>query len=155
MDQFEAECDLFDETHELPPSQRQYYYYKGSYYEGIHQLDSAEYYYRKIYRPGMSYVSQDPMYRGLLSVFTKRHQADSIAKYAQLYCMANDSSIALKDRDQIAQMTAIYNYNRIQKEAYEMEVKAYNRLLWLIVAGVIIGLFIIDLLAKPKLTPTK
>jgi hypothetical protein len=143
MDQFEVESGLFDEHHELPPSQRQYYFYKGEYYEGIHQLDSAEYYYRKIYRPGMSYASQDPMYRGLLSVFTKRHQADSIAKYAQLYGMANDSSIALKDRDQIAQMTALYSYNSMQKEAYESEVKAYQRLIGLIVAGVLIIIFIV------------
>ena len=141
MDQFETESDLFDELHELPPSHRQFYDYKGRYYEGIHQLDSAEYYYRKIYRPGMSYASQDPMFRGLLSVFSKRHQADSIAKYAQLYCMANDSSIALKDRDQIAQMTAIYSYNSMQKEAYESKVKAYQRLIGLIVAFVFIILF--------------
>lgn len=143
MDQFETESDLFDEHHELPPSQRQYYYYKGSYYEGIHQLDSAEYYYRKIYRPGMFYTSQDPMYRGLLSVFTKRRQADSIAKYAQLYCMVNDSSIAIKDRDIIAQMAESYNYNSLQNEAHKSEIKAYKRLMEFIVAVVIIGLFII------------
>lgn len=117
MDQFETESDLFDEHHELPPSQRHYYEYKGMYYEGIHQLDSAEFFYRKIYRPGMSYASQDPMYRGLLSVFSKRHQSDSIAKYAELYGMANDSSIALKDRELVAQMASLYNYNRSQKEA--------------------------------------
>ena len=122
MDQFESESGLFDERHELPPSQRQYYEYKGLYYEGINNLDSAEYYYRKIFRPRMTPVDQDPMYKGLLSVFTKRHQADSIAKYARLYCMANDSSIALKDRDAVAQMTATYNYNRLQKEAHENEV---------------------------------
>ena len=33
MDQFEAESDLFNEHHELPPSQRQYYDYKGKYFE--------------------------------------------------------------------------------------------------------------------------
>ena len=138
MDQFEAESELFDEHHELPPSQRQYYKYKGRYYEGINMLDSAEYYYRKIYYPNMDYVSQDPMYSGLLSVFTKRHQADSIAKYAQLYCMANDSSIALKDRDIVAQMSAVYNYSRLQKEAHKNEVKAYKTLLGLIVTFVLL-----------------
>ena len=90
MDQFEAESELFDEHHELPPSQRHYYSYKGKYYESLNVLDSAEYYYRKIYRPNMTYVQKDPMYRGLLSVFKKRHQADSVAKYAQLYGEAND-----------------------------------------------------------------
>ena len=137
MDKFEAESDLFDEKHELPPSQHQYYYYKGKYYEGINKLDSAEYYYRKTCRPGMTPVDQDPMYSGLLSVFTKRHQADSIAKYARLYCMANDSSIALKDRGAVAQMTATYNYSRLQKEAHENEVKAYKTLLGLIIAAAV------------------
>ncbi len=140
MDQFEAESDLFDKHNELPPSQRQYYDYKGRYFEGVHQLDSAEYYYRKVYRPGMSYVDQDPMYRGLLSVFSKRHQADSIAKYAQLYCMVNDSSIALKDRDQIARMTAVYNYNRLQKEAHDNEVEAYRFFIGLIMVLVAVGI---------------
>ena len=112
MDEFEAKFDLFDEHHELPPSQRQYYDYKGKYFEGVHQLDSAEYY--------------------LLSVFSKRHQTDSIAKYAQLYCMANDSSIALKDRDIVAQMAANYNYGRYQLKALENEKKFYQTLLILI-----------------------
>lgn len=143
MDEFEANSELFDEHHELPPSQRHYYEYKGKYFENILQLDSAEYYYRKIYRPGMSYASQDPMYRGLLSVFSKRHQADSIAKYAQLYCTANDSSIALKDQNIVAQMAANYNYSRLQKEAHENEVKAYKRLIGLIVTAVVLAIILI------------
>ena len=137
MDQFEAEYELFDEHHELPPLQRQYYDYKGKYYEGINKLDSAEFFYRKIYYSGMPAVAQDPMYSGLLSVFTKRHQADSIAKYARLYCMANDSSIALKDRDAVAQMTATYNYNRLQKEAHKNQVRAYKTLLGLVIAAAV------------------
>ncbi len=140
MDQFESESDLFDERHELPPSQRQYYMYKGKYYEGINKLDSAEHCYRKIFHQGMPFVVQDLMYGGLLSVFTKRHQADSIAKYARLYCMANDSSVALKDRETVAQMTATYNYNRLQKEAHKNEIKAYKTLLGLIIAFMLIAI---------------
>ena len=143
MDQFETESNMFDANHELPPSRRQYYYYKGRYYEGVNRLDSAEFYYRKVYRPDMSYVFLDPMYRGLLSVYSKLHLADSIAKYAQLFCMVNDSSIAVKDQEIVAQMTASYNYNRIQQEAYVNEVKAYKSLLWLIITLVIMGLFFI------------
>ena len=143
MDQFEAESELFDDNHELPPSQRQYYDYKGKYFEGIHQLDSAEYYYRKIYFKGMPFVGQDPMFRGLLSVFGKRHQADSIAKYARLYCMANDSSIALKDQDIVAQMAASYNYSRYQLKAVENENKFYQAILLLIGLSVCFILIII------------
>ena len=126
IDKYDNYYKLFSSNHELPPSLRLYYYYKGKYYEGLAMLDSAEYYYRKSFYPQMPFTSKDSMYKGLLSVFSKRHQADSIAKYAKLYCEVNDSSIAKKDQNITAQMVAIYNYNRYQKQAYENEAKAKN-----------------------------
>ena len=121
---YDSESDMFDEHHELPPSKRQYYYYKGRYMEGIGMLDSAEFYYRKVHRPKMSFIDRNPLYLGLLRVFQKCNQADSIAKYAQLYCMANDSSIALNDRQTTAQMAASYNYHLYQKEALQNAEKS-------------------------------
>ena len=101
--------------------------------EGIGQLDSAELYYRKVYHPNMAFASQNSMFEGLLNVFQKRHQADSIAKYAQLYCQANDSSIALNDQQLTARMAASYQYNRFQKQAFENEKKAeHSRFLLLL-----------------------
>lgn len=126
MDEFEAKSILYTNNHELSGARRQYYYYKGLYYEQMNILDSAELYYRKVYRPNMSYVEQDPLYRGLLSVYFKKGQADSIAKYAKLFCEANDSSISKKDQSLTAKMAATYNYNRYQKEARESEVRANN-----------------------------
>ena len=113
----QAEYDQFDKLGNLPPSQRNFFYFKGRYFDQINNLDSAEYYYRKVYFPNMSYTYQDPMYRGLLSVYQKRHVADSIAKYAKLFSIANDSSIAKKDQELTAKMSASYNYNRYQKQA--------------------------------------
>lgn len=124
INEFEAKSNLFDRNHELSGARRQYYYYKGLYYEQMNILDSAELYYRKVYRPNMSYVEQDPLYRGLLSVYSKKGQADSIAKYAILFCEANDSSISKKDQDLTAKMAATYNYSLYQKEALENESKA-------------------------------
>ena len=143
IEKYDSGSNLFNESHELPPSKRQYYYYKGRYMEGIGLLDSAEYYYRKVYRPNMSFVSQNPIYRGLLSVFQKRHQADSIAKYALLYCQANDSSIALNDQQLTAQMAASYQYNRFQKQAYENEKRAdkeRSRLYVLLIVAILLAL---------------
>ena len=133
MDEYEEKSELFDNNHELKGAKRQYYYYKGQYFDSIRQLDSAEYYYRKISYPQMPYVAYNSMYKGLLSVFTKRHQADSIAKYAKLYCEVNDSSIAKKDQELTAQMAASYNYSLHQKEARESEAKASRIFIWLIV----------------------
>ena len=126
IDEYDSESANFDEHHELHSSHRQFYYYKGKYFDGINQLDSAEYYFRKIHYHDMPYTSYDSMYRGLLSIFEKRHDADSIAKYARLYCEANDSSIAIKDQELTAQMAASYNYNHYQKEAQENERKVYK-----------------------------
>ena len=144
IEDFDSGSALFDEYHELPPSKRQFYYYKGKYYEGINRLDSAEYYYRKVFRPGMSFVDMDPMYQGLLNVFTKRHVADSIAKYSQLYCETNDSSIAIKDQELTAQMAASYKYSSIQKEALDNKSKAYRLLMMLVLLG---ALFIVLVIA--------
>ena len=137
IDRFDNESELFDSCHELPPSKRKFYFYKGKYFEATHQLDSAEHYYRKIYRPNMSYMEYAPLYSGLLSVYQKRHQGDSIAKYAQLYCMVNDSSVALKDQTLTAQMSASYQYSRFQKEAFDNATKVYHFRLTLIISSLI------------------
>ncbi len=141
IDKYDSESSSFDKNHELQGAKRKFYFYKGRYFEGVNQLDSAEYYYRKIYRPNMSYTAMDPMYRGLLRVFTKRHQSDSIAKYSQLLCLANDSSIAKKDQDLTAQMAASYNYNRYQKEALENEKIAHHTQIILI--SILIGVAVV------------
>ena len=126
IDDYDKNSLNFNENHDLPPIHRLFYYYKGKYFEGVNLLDSAEYYYRKVYHPDMRFVDHDPMYRGLLSIYRKRHVADSIAKYAQLYCMVNDSSIAVKDQHLTAQLAASYDYNYYQYQAFENERKAYR-----------------------------
>lgn len=148
IDKYEEESDLFDYKRDIHSSKRQYYYYKGNYFESTYQLDSAEYYYRKVYRPNMSYADIDPMYRGLLSVFTKRHQADSISKYAQLLCLVNDSSIAKKDKDLIAQMAASYNYNRYQKEALGHEKIAHRTQILLLSVLILVTIVALILYTK-------
>ena len=120
LDQYEEY--LFDKN--LQGTKLQMYYYKGRYYEMVGQMDSAEICYRKIYRPNMSYIEQDPMYRGLLSIYKKKGVVDSIVKYTELFCTTNDSSVVVKDQNITAQMAASYNYNRFQKQAFENEKRA-------------------------------
>lgn len=144
IDRYEAECNLFDGNHELPPSKRQYYYYKGRYYESVNMLDSAELCYRKIFRPNMNYLDANPMYKGLLGVFKKKQIGDSIAKYANLYCMSIDSSSILKDRELTAQMAASYNYYRFQKQALDNAEKANERLY---IAVILLSLSIIGIMS--------
>ena len=138
IDSYDSRSELFNEKHELPPSAGLFNYYKGKYFENVGQLDSAEYYYRKVYSPQMFDADKIPLFRGLFSVFAKKKDADSTVKYAWLYCDVNDSSIALKDQAITAQMTASYNYNHYQKEAQRNERKAHRTELLLIALGVVL-----------------
>ena len=127
IDEYESVYGKANNDDPIPENQRQFYFYKGKYYEKIGKLDSAEIYYRKIHRPDMSFTQKDPMYRGLLSIYQKKNIPDSIAKYAQLYCEANDSSIAHADRELIGKMSALYRYDKYQQEAQMQNKVATER----------------------------
>ena len=108
-----------------------FYPYKGRCFEWQNMLDSAEFYYRKLYQPHLPFSVQCTMAKGLLRVFQKKHIPDSITKYAQYYCDVNDSSIAISDRETTARMTASYKYNSILRQANEKEKEAFQtRLLY-------------------------
>ena len=143
IDLFDTKYKLFDENHELPTSARQFYYYKGAYFENASLLDSAEYYYRKSYNPERGSMAHERAYKGLLSVFSKLGQYDSIAKYARLYCEVNDSTVARKDQDITAQMAASYNYNRYQREAQQNERRAHRTELQLIALGMVLCIVVV------------
>ena len=60
-----------------------------------------------------------------------KYYVDSIVKYTLLYCQANDSSVATRDRELITQMHASYNYSRVQKEAFRQKARAAKAQNWL------------------------
>ena len=143
IDIYDTKFKLYDDYHEQTSSSCLFYYYKGHYFDNINLLDSAEYYYRKSYIPGRNSTANEGAYKGLLSVFSKLRQSDSIAKYARLYCEVNDSTVSRKDRDITAQMTANYNYSHYQKEAQVSERKAHRTELMLIALGVLLCVLVI------------
>ena len=121
----------------LPPGARPlsttvYKQYLGRYYDVVGKLDSAEYFYRKMFYPKMRYTHQDAMYHGLMNVYREKGDVDSIVKYTLLYCQANDSSVATRDRELVTQMHASYSYTRIEKEAMKQRAKAAVTRTWMI-----------------------
>lgn len=132
LDLYDAESEMFTSDGNLPPSECMYFFNQGHYQEAIGHLDSAEYFYRKMFYPNMHYTYQSSMCRGLLNVYKQKNSLDSIYKYTLLYCQANDSSVVAKDRDLIMQMKAAYSYNRMQKEALHQTKKAARAHVWLI-----------------------
>ena len=74
MNIFENQSGLFDSNGNIRSGREHYYYSKGLYYIGVWDVDSAEYYYRKLIPYGYLYEA----YKGLLSVYTSRKETDSI-----------------------------------------------------------------------------
>jgi len=138
---YRNESGLFDVNGELiRPSA--YYVDKGVYMTQVGNLDSAQYYFRK----AISYGIYEGGYRGLMSVFQKRNQADSIAKYARLFAAANDSSFLHVNQEAVHRISALYNYTRQQKIAEEQAEKARTesrkkRILMGIILMLIVGTF--------------
>lgn len=110
---FEKESGWYDQNGNIASGRESYYYVKGFYELSANRLDSAEQLFRKAIR--YSYLSEG--YRGLLNVYRKRHDVDSVFQFSLLYEAAQDTLHNQLRTNSIHQMSALYNYNRSQKEA--------------------------------------
>jgi len=117
---FEQEGELFDENGDIVGHREHYYYDMGLYRLGIHQIDSAEYYFRKLLPFHYDYEA----YRGLLLVYQAKQNADSIVKFAELSETALDSIFAHNRIQAVVQTSALYNYNKAQRLAGKKEREA-------------------------------
>lgn len=108
----------------------------GLYYEGINKLDSAEYFYRKVLSLPLEMPNHEIPIKGLMSIYKKKHNLDSVAKYARMYCEYNDSSYMVLSTDKVRRMQAIYDYSHNQKIATQKAVEAEYYKMW--ISGLII-----------------
>ena len=131
LDIYEKESGNFDKNGELIFGGA-YYYDKGRYLLAIGQIDSARLYFNKALERGLFEAG----FKGLLSVYKAKHIPDSIAKYAELFANANDSSYLHVNQQQIEQIRANFNFSRSQKEAEKEKDKATR-------ARVMLGVFVL------------
>lgn len=122
MEVFEKESCFFDSLGNIRKGRESYYYSKGLYYLGVQEYDTAEYYFRKLHRFHFNHDFQAN--KGLLSLYKKKNIIDSISKYAELYVESEDELLNENQAEAIAQTSAFYKYNRLQKESEELAVKA-------------------------------
>lgn len=116
-----------------------YYYYLGSYYSGIDKLDSAEYYYRKLQGSSTTTDHLEMAYKGLKSLYRQLGISDSTAKYAELYCQANDSASFQHSADELTRTQALYSYEEHERIAAKktQEAERYRQVVFLLI--VILG----------------
>jgi len=127
VDAYEKESGLFDEKGNIAKGREHYYVTKGFYKLAIHEIDSAEAYFRKAIHSG--FLSDG--YKGLLSVYRQKNVLDSIVHFSQLFEDAQDSLHNNMQIEAIHQMSSLYNYNRSLKEAEQEAQKTRNARMWL------------------------
>ena len=126
IDIYEGESGYFDKLGNIEKGREIYYYIKGKYYLAVHQLDSAEYIFRKELRDGKDPNNQIAGCKGLQKVYEQRKNSDSIAKYATLSYELNDSAYLLSEMQNIQKFQASYNYNHQKQLAEEKANDARN-----------------------------
>lgn len=113
---FEKKSGAFDAKGNIAPHREHYYYLKGRYCLGIKQIDSANFYFRKVGCYGYRYESA----KGLQALYELLQQRDSVLKYSRL-CQKEMDEILLKQQtNAVKQAASMYNYNRIQATADKM-----------------------------------
>ena len=144
---YERCSGLFDSLGNIAKGREVYYGTRGQLHLLCNQLDSAEYYFRKELREGDDFNCQNSGATGLALLYNRKHQPDSVAKYALYAYAMNDSLYAQMATQTIEQKQAMYDYSRYQEEAYEKEKKAAQRIviIWICV-GIIITISLLTLI---------
>ena len=115
-----------------------YNYYKGIFLLSQGKVTLAT----DLFRKALSCGHFEAGYKGLLSAYDKMRIPDSIAKYAKLYAAANDSIFMHVNQDLVHQVSAMYQFDRIQREARQSakaEAEAWKWLFITTLALIVLG----------------
>lgn len=121
MRYYEHESGLFDDSMNIMQGHEIYYNTKGLYYLNIGNLDSSEYYYRKL----LKYNYELEGYEGLSTIYNLRANTDSLCKYINLGKEAFVDKYSHLHTQAMFNAEGMFNYSRNQRIALEQEKEAY------------------------------
>lgn len=121
---FESESGVFDSIGNIEPGREIFYFLKGKLLESCGQRDSAEYQYRKLLTYKEDVNNIEAASKGLLSLYRTIGNSDSIGKYADMYCEANDSVHKKSIADNISKMKTMYDYSEYKQKMEIMKNQA-------------------------------
>lgn len=166
----EEKSGWFDENGNIELGREVFYYKKGLYHLGIHQMDSAEQCFRRLMNFGEDVNNLECAYSGLLSLYRQRGVPDSIGKYAELYVEVNDSVHNRRITGDIIRNEAVYRYtsykdsamrNAKEKVQYKVRTSIIATVCFLVLGILLVSLYrrkeahrkeIIDLLDERERT---
>ena len=144
MEIYEKESGFFFDG-EILQGREIHYYYKGKYFIGIAQYDSAEFYFRKELRLAQDSYNREAAYQGLYDLYRHLGVFDSVVKYADSCYQSTTESYRNNTVERLRHMHALYNYNR-NKELAENKsreaARARMRLFIYVLLTIVAFLFI-------------
>ena len=154
MDKYENHSGYFLKNGDIEPGREDYYHIKGTYYLEKGQLDSAQYFFQKLQTKGKTVNDRYLASWGLSQLYKKLEISDSIAKYAFLNSIQNDSIYNEQNAQNLQHAQAQYDYTRHLETAHrkELEAKETQLMLYKWIAGslIAIGIFGILILFQRK-----
>lgn len=148
IDVYEKKSGLFDENGEIAKDRSLYYFVKGKYYLESGNRDSSELMFRKLGKYG-HYINE---YYGLVQLYKKYEDSDSLFKYSMLY---DDEVVKYRENLHTAStsnVSSLYNYKRNEKlaNARFTDKKKLTRLLLTIVPLLMLALLTVVIIYKKK-----
>lgn len=138
IDIYEEESNLFH-GNTIDKGQEGYYIFKASYYEQTNRLDSAEYYYRKADKYGYKYHA----YKGLISIYMKTNEIDSVLKYSALKEVEDNKEYDKRHTEAMFNADGMFNYSRSKHLALVKEIEAQHSKFKVIVISIFSSLVFI------------
>ena len=132
----------------------------GNYYLLIGETDSAETYFKTMLRNDDRLQIKIHAYHGLMDVYQRKGYSDSVYKYTNAYCNANDSSNIFRYAEQLEKVNSLYRYDRMERKAALSEAASQRKtfiitVILLVSAVLLVSAFLFfrhkQMLAKRKL----
>ncbi|MEE1234439.1 MAG: hypothetical protein UHS50_01990, partial [Bacteroidaceae bacterium] len=149
MDEYEALSGYFMENGDIEPGREDYYHIKGTYYYEKRQMDSAQYFFRKLQQDGKTRNDQYLAAWGLTRFFYWSGNRDSVAKYALQTLTHSDTLYHIGTAKNLQKSHAQYNYTRYLETAHRKELEAKDtqlRLYKWIVSNVFTAVMVVVLI---------
>ena len=132
LDIYESYCLSEKDHRKINGGLAPYYIYKGNYYLGIGNIDSAEYCFRQA-MPEMHMLHNDvDVYYRIYQIYERRNQPDSMFKYAKLFYQAEERKANNLKTQATADARDLYDYSVEQRIAKEITEVSTKRKVWLI-----------------------
>lgn len=128
------------------------YDYKAKYYAGIGKLDSALHFIH-LQQRNRCLNNSEQVFRNYMNVYCAMGKVDSVNKYANLFCLCNDSAKANLYAERVTQIKSMYDYTQQQEEAFRQRSKSHRLMAALMLVaslGVIVVFSLVMLISRNR-----